>query len=265
MVRFYKSYLGRMLLGLLLLIELEKTKTRMEIAQTLRADGLDPEGEQVIVTAVDLYLNAYPDESPDNADVLKGAIGQLTKKKQEDADLVDTIANYLKLPFGGYLGSGTMKLLRDAVLTPREQTELRKALKGAGKCACGYTFQHGELGVMMVEGDTAFMQCHKCRRPNYVRCDACENIVTLTGKVLHNIGRSVDCGCQAKRKAEAEAGGATLNAAPPLAATLRARRQILRNIPDGLLNVPPTFTPTPAPTPPPPLGAWPDEVDDEGF
>ena len=209
MVRFYKTYLGRLLLGLLILIEIERQGGKTGVAallQQYRSD--DPSKENAVANAVNYYLNGYPDETPSNDEVLSGVFGQLTKKKTDDSDLLDTIVGILRLPYLGGFSSSAVKPLRDAILTPSELSELRKLAKSAAKCSCGHAFESSEMVTVNVSGDgQVSLVCTACVRPSYVRCDYCD---TLVPAVRANIKvGNVECGCQKKKKLAEQAQAAT--------------------------------------------------------
>jgi hypothetical protein len=196
MVRFYKSYLGRMILGLLILVELEKESGKAGVATAIAKwkGGSDYE-KDVVNQALDSYVHGYDDESPSNDDVLKGALGQLTKPKKADGDLLDVVVAMLNLPFINYLSSSTIRSLRDAILTPGELMEVKKIIKSSSKCGCGHQFENSEMTSVMPTAEGIILQCTKCARPNYVRCDHCDNMVLISGKVASTWRNSVDCGC----------------------------------------------------------------------
>ena len=200
MVRFYKTYLGRLLLGLLILIEMERQGGKAGVAtivQSYRSD--DPLKENAVANAVNYYLNAYPDETPSNDEVLEGVFGQLTKKKTDDSDLLDTIVGILRLPYLGGFSSSAVKLLRDAILTPSELGELRKIAKSSAKCSCGHVFESSEMTSVHIDGSgTVSIICTACNRPEYIRCDSCDTLVPAVRANI-KVGR-VDCGCQRKKK-----------------------------------------------------------------
>lgn len=213
MIRFYKTYLGRMLLGLLILIELEKESGKQAVADAAsKWKGSDAE-ERLVDKAIAEYMHPYPEETPTNDDVVKGAIGQLSKKKTDDGDLLDTIVDVLRLPFASYLSSGTLKLLRDAILNPGELTDLRKAFKAQSKCGCGHTFTAQEIISITVSQDTITLHCTACQRPNYVRCDHCDQVVLLSGKTTMTWRNGVDCGCTKRAENAAEQQATGLSAA----------------------------------------------------
>jgi hypothetical protein len=222
MVRFYKSYLGRLLLGMLILIELERTSGKEGVATIIAGYKGTEVDAGAVRNALDLYLNAYPDESPANDDVLKGALGQLNKKKSDDLDLLDVVVSALRLPFANYLNGGSLKILRDAILTPGELTGLRKAFKAGSKCACGHEFSSQEMLSASIQGENIILHCTACSRPAYVRCDHCQELVLITGKTATTWRNEVDCGC--RKRAEAQA---TLAATPGVTPTdLRTLRHI---------------------------------------
>lgn len=235
MVRFYKTYLGRMLLGLLILIELEKTEGKQGVAARLGGIDMTDTEAQVVANQLDLYINNYPDESPDNTLVFQGAIGQLSKRKDSDGDLLDTIVNVLRLPWGNYFSSGAIKALRDAILTPNELTDLRKSFKTVSKCACGHEFQSAEMATINVANDTILITCTHCARPSYIRCDYCDEMVLISSKVAATMRNEVDCGCRKRKEATNNVAAPTI--AQVQAAQHAAEMRILRRQARGAGNV----------------------------
>lgn len=208
MVRFYKTYLGRLLLGLLVLIEVERQQGKAGVTTLVQQfHPVDVLQEDAVNRAVNYYLNGYPDETPSNDEVLLGVFGQMTKKKTDDSDLLDTIVGILRLPYLGGFSASAVKLLRDAILTPAELSELRKTTKSVSKCSCGHEFNSSEMVSVHVSGDTLSLICTKCDRPSYIRCDYCDQLVSMNRVNWKN---PVDCGCQKKAKAEQQTTTATL-------------------------------------------------------
>lgn len=203
MVRFYKSYLGRLLLGMLILIELEREKGREGVIDIIAKWNSGSDSERVVLAdAIEYYANDYPEESPTNDDVLKGTFGQLLKRKNDELDLLDTVVNLLRLPFASYLTGSHIKALREAVLRPSELSEVRKALKAAPMCSCGHEVQRDEMCSLELDGDLIRVRCTSCRRPSYIKCDYCQNVVPITTKVTGSWRNGINCGCRAKKQPE---------------------------------------------------------------
>lgn len=203
MVRFYRTYLGRALIGLILLIEIEKQGGKDGVAALV--NNYQPAGDDNrhnLANALDLYTNSgiYGDESPTTEDVLKGAFGQLSKRKNDESDLLDVIVNMLRLPTNSYISGSILRTLRDAILTPSELGELRQTLKNTARCACGHEFKSGEMISPVVDGDALVLQCTNCARPQYVRCDSCDTLVPFSSRIGASIRSVIDCGCQKKAK-----------------------------------------------------------------
>lgn len=230
MSRFYRSYLGRLLLGFLILIELEASPIGKAGVQEIAARWKgSPVDEAVVHHALAEYMHGYPDEAPDNADVLKGVFGQLTKTKSDDLDLLDLIVRTLRLPFVNYFSTASVKALRDAILTPNELSELKSAVKANTKCVCGHDFSAGEAVSLCMENGLISIQCTKCQRPTLVCCDYCRGVVAITSKT--NLRNTIDCGCTS-RKAAAGPGDPTNLTIAQMAAQQRIlRRTELRNTP----------------------------------
>ena len=212
MVRFYKTYLGRLLLGLLLLIEVERLEGKTGVITVVQGwQTADSSQQNIVGNAINYYMNGYPDETPSNDDVLQGVFGQLIKKKTDDSDLLDTIVGILRLPYLGGFTSSAVKLLRDAILIPSELSELRKATKSAARCSCGHVFEDAEMATVNRAEGMINLLCTACVRPSYVRCDFCETLVPL---VRANIKTgSIECGCQKKAKIAQQT---TVYQTPPL-------------------------------------------------
>jgi hypothetical protein len=233
MIRFYKSYLGRLLLGFLILIELERTTDKQTVADQVRKwQPPDPTVAQTIELLLDSYINDYPDESPSNDDVVKGAIGQLQKRRNDDSDLLDLIVNALKLPFTGSFGGNALKALREAVLTPSELSDLRKLYRAGSKCSCGHEFTTNEMVSATVAQDAITLKCTKCARPQVGRCDHCGNPTPLIGKVAANWRTDIDCGCLKKAERAAKQAGTPADITDKAAALARFR-EVSRTLRSG--------------------------------
>lgn len=229
MIRFYKSYLGRLLLGFLILIELERATDKSTVVDQVRKwKPPTPETGQLVELLLDNYVNAYPDDSPSNDDVVKGAFGQLQKRKNEDSDLLDLIVNALKLPFTSNFGANGLKALRDAVLTPSELGDLRRQYRLIAKCSCGHEFMNNEMVSATIASDAITLRCTKCARPQFGRCDHCGTQVSLIGKVAANWRNDIDCGC--RKKAERAGKQPAIDPLQSAAATTSAAfRQLIRS------------------------------------
>lgn len=225
MIRFYKSYLGRMFLGLLLLIELEKQHGKSAVVDAAtRWQAPDSNTSLILHGLIDSYANSEPETD----DVLKGAVGQLTKKRTDDADLLDTIVNILKLPFTSFLSGKTLLLLRDAVLTPSELTDLKKAYKAVAACSCGHTFTQNEMATVTVANDALTLKCTKCQRPAVGRCDYCGEVTQLIGNNSRNALKEVDCGCRKKAERAAKIPSILVDTNPVAARALVEQARQLR-------------------------------------
>lgn len=272
MIRFYKSYLGRAFLGLLILIELEKATDKQTVVDQVRKwTPSSPEAAQTVELLLDSYIHAYPDESPSNDEVLKGALGQLQKRRNDDSDLLDIIVNALKLPFTSAFGASNLRILRETVLSPSELSNLRKTYTATAKCACGHEFSSNEMVSATVVGGSITLKCTKCSRPQVARCDHCGQATSLIGKNAQNWRTDIDCGCRKKVERAAKAGIAVDIESPGLS-TADAMRQLLRNQRLGIragrsipLAPPPTSGGYISYTLDPPPAVAPLDEDDGGF
>ena len=264
MIRFYKSYLGRAFLGLLILIELEKATDKQTVVDQVRKwTPSSPEAAQTVELLLDSYIHAYPDESPSNDEVLKGALGQLQKRRNDDSDLLDIIVNALKLPFTSAFGASNLRILRETVLSPSELSNLRKTYTATAKCACGHEFSSNEMVSATVVGGSITLKCTKCARPQIGRCDHCGVATQLIGKSSANWRTNIDCGC--RKKAERTAAKPPSDVSQAIrqhAAELRTIRKMSASLRPALTPASPSAVDYQWVTTPPPVD---DSLDDGGF
>lgn len=201
LMKLYKTYLERLLIGMLLLIELERTDGKAVVIAKVHGWTSN---NHLYQDAVDRALGAYaqelPGEDASNAEVLAGTFGQLTKKRSDDADLLDTVVRLVQLPYvNNYISARTLLDLRDAILTPSEQKSVKTALKDSIQCAqCRRDLTSGEMVSIHTDKNMPCVICHKCQRPQYVACDHCEKPMIISGKVTGTHMKGVDCGCRTK-------------------------------------------------------------------
>ena len=202
MLRLYKSFAQRILVALVYLIKTEEAAqgSKAAVINTVRGWRSD---NALHTDTVYRALNAYadPEEGAANEDVLLGIFGQLTRKKNDDLDLIDTIVNTLQLPnAANHFNGSYLKMLREAILRPEELIKWRKANAATLKCECGHQFQSSEMVTAYSIGDGTYkFFCAKCKPPAYVACRTCGDALTIRGSF--NVLKGADCGCTARRTA----------------------------------------------------------------
>lgn len=230
MARFYREFVDRIIVALILLMQVEKDSPKETILLHLKKHKATDEMEQDIVyRAISRYVDTHKTDEDfiANEEVLAAALGQLRKTKQHDTDLIETIVKALQLPHTShYFHLGHLKQLRDAILRPDELAKWKKAVTNENlKCKCGHAFESGEAVSTRLEGDGTYsFSCHKCARPIRVACDRCGEAFGLSEKI--NYMGKVECGCHLKKKAEPQAAiDAAQAPAPPPMRNLRAPRR----------------------------------------
>lgn len=191
LLRFYKPYIERVLMGLVFMQENGFTmKHFLEFAGRGRGVlGVEDPTLYALHRAAGRHGAA-----PDLPTMIKLMGEQLTTtEKVDDGELIDLIVTTLQLPFSRNILAGpALHSLRQAILLPTELAGLRTRLQ-AQETSCGHCGQevvNGELVTMVREGGGLnSVWCQRCAPAvnsgiAIVACQKCSSHVPLAGKVV---------------------------------------------------------------------------------
>lgn len=206
MARFYREFVERIIVALILLTSVEKESPKTTILQHLQKfKSGNPNDDDIVYRAISRWADFRQGDEDyiANEEVLAGALGQMRKTKQQDTDLIETIVKTLQLPFSAhYFYPAHLKALREAILRPDELMSWKKSITENNlKCKCGHAFESHEAVITRSVGDGTYeILCHKCARPQRVACDRCGEAFMLSEKI--NYMGKVECGCHKKKPEE---------------------------------------------------------------